>query len=295
MIIKVGGGRGINLDGVAADVAAMPHPVVLVHGANAARDDLAAALGRETRVVTSVSGYSSVYSDRSMMELLMMAYAGLQNKRLVEHLQQRGCNAVGLSGLDGRAIAGRRNRGIRVRDGAKTLVLRDLSGKPVGVNCELLGLLLDHGYTPVLTVPIADESGTAINADSDDVTAVLQEALGASQVIELIEAPGLLRDPSDPSSIIDRVSARELDDLERAATGRFKRKLHSLRRLFETAAPTVVIADGRVAHPVADALAGQGTVIRQDSARGNHWPAAPDHARSQASSVGWNSGSTCNQ
>ncbi len=276
VIVKVGGGRGINLDGVASDVRSMPGPVVIVHGANAVRDELAAALGRETRVVTSASGYSSVYSDASMIELLMMAYAGLRNKQLVERLQQRGCNAIGLSGLDGRAVSGTRNRGIRVREGEKTLIVRDLSGKPAAANAALLRLLLDHGYTPVLTMPIADESGSAINADNDDVVAVLQAALDASHVVELIEAPGLLRDPSDPSSVIRSAAAEELRDLEEAATGRFKRKLHALRKLFEAASPIVVIADGRVEHPVADALAGMGTVITQGPGIGGQGPGARD-------------------
>ncbi len=63
VLVKIGGGAAINLDGIAADLAAMPGPVVVVHGANALRDRLAAALGKEKRVVTSVSGYASVYSD----------------------------------------------------------------------------------------------------------------------------------------------------------------------------------------------------------------------------------------
>jgi len=41
-----------------------------------------------------------------------------------------------------------------------------------------------------------------------------------------------------------------------------KRKMLALRRLFDTGAGEVVIADGRVDHPVRDALAGRGTIIR---------------------------------
>ena len=33
---------------------------------------------------------------------MMMAYAGLRNKRIVEMCQQVGINAVGLSGIDGK-------------------------------------------------------------------------------------------------------------------------------------------------------------------------------------------------
>ena len=261
VLVKIGGGAAINLDAVAADMAAMPGPVVVVHGANAARDRLAAALGKAKRVVTSVSGYTSVYSDEDAIDLLLMAYAGLQNKRIVERLQRHGRNAVGLTGLDGRMVSGIRNKGIRVREGEKTLLLRDFSGKPSAVNESLLRLLLDHGYTPVLTVPLVDEQGFAINSENDDVVAVLQGVLKASVVVELIEAPGLLENPDDPASVIRALDASDLLLLEERAVGRFKRKLLALRRLYEATNPTVVIADGRVEHPLAAALAGEGTVI----------------------------------
>jgi len=39
-----------------------------------------------------------------MIDLMMMAYAGLRNKRIVEMCQKAGLNAVGLSGLDGRMV-----------------------------------------------------------------------------------------------------------------------------------------------------------------------------------------------
>ena len=265
VLVKIGGGANINIEGIAADLAAVPEPVVVVHGANALRDRLAKALGRETRIVTSVSGYASVYSDASAIDLLMMAYAGLQNKRIVERLQRHGRNAVGLSGLDGRAIAGTRNKGIRAREGEKTLLLRDYSGRPSVANGPLLRLLLDHGYTPVLTVPLVDEQGFAINSENDEVVVLLQGVLKASRVVELIEAPGLLRNPDDPASVIRRCDAADLAALEDRADGRFKRKLLALKRLFGDTAPTVFVADGRVAHPVVEALAGGGTTISAGS------------------------------
>jgi len=266
VLVKIGGGAAINLDGAAADIAAIPDPVVVVHGGNAVRDRLAVDLGREKRVVTSVSGYASVYSDEPAIDLLMMAYAGLQNKRIVERLQRHGRNAIGLTGLDGRLVAATRNKGIRVRQGDKTLLLRDFSGKPSAVNVPLLRLLLENGYTPVLTVPLVDEQGFAVNSENDEVLAILQGVLGAAEVIELIEAPGLLRDPDDPSSVVRSLDASELAGLEERADGRFKRKLLALGRLFQSSAPTVTIADGRTAHPVADALAGAGTRITRGRA-----------------------------
>jgi acetylglutamate/LysW-gamma-L-alpha-aminoadipate kinase len=251
----------MNLAGIAGDLAAYGKPAIVVLGANAARDELASALGRAKSVVTSVSGYSSVLSDEPAVELLMLAYAGLQSKRMVAACQRQGVNAIGLSGLDGQAIRGRRNRGFRVREGEKVRILRDLSGKPESVNVPLLNLLLEHGYTPVLTMPILDESSEAINSENDDVVALLHHAYRAPVVVQLIEAPGLLSDPGDPGSVIPALRPAEVADWEARAEGRMKRKLHALAKLFEHGSPAVIIADGRKEHPLAEALRGLGTVI----------------------------------
>ncbi|MFI5168155.1 MAG: [LysW]-aminoadipate kinase [Thermoanaerobaculales bacterium] len=261
IILKIGGGATINLAGIARDLAELGTQTVVVHGANAARDELASRLGQPPQVVTSASGYSSVLSDPVAIDLLLMAYAGLRNKRIVEAFQQAGVNAVGMCGLDGQVIQGRRNRGIRVEENGRTRVLHDLSGKPQSANVTLLRALLDLGHTPVLTVPIADETGAAINAENDDIVAVLARDLEADTVIQLIEAPGLLRDPADPASAIAALGTEELARWEERASGRLKRKLHALRRLSDGRAPRIIIADGRTARPVADALTGLGTAI----------------------------------
>jgi len=261
-IIKVGGGSQINLAGVVADLAQLKEPYLVVLGANAVRDDLGAKLGLEKTELTSVSGYTSVYSDEDAIDLIMMAYAGLRNRRFVELCQRHNINAVGLSGLDGRLIQGERNRGIRVREGGKTLIKRDLSGKPRSVNGALLEMLLTQGYRPVLSIPIIDEQGYAINSENDDIVSILQETLQADRIVQLIEAPGFLDDPDDPGSVVNRINANELKDREEQVEGRMKRKMLALRRLFDGGAKEVIISDGRTEYPVRDALAGKGTIIQ---------------------------------
>ena len=261
LVIKIGGGETINLAGIARDLASVETPKVIVHGANALRDELARRLGVEKRVLTSVSGYASVYSDEELIDVMLMAYSGVRNKRLVELLQQRGVNAVGLTGLDGALIRGMRNQGIRVREGGKTLIKRDLSGKPVTVNRKLLGLLLNNAFTPVVTMPVIDEHNVAVNSENDDVVALMSAVLGAELVVHLIEAPGFLEDPDDPASVVPHISRSELARWEEEATGRMKRKLRAIGRLLQSGSTKVVIADGRTQSPVSDVLAGKGTVI----------------------------------
>ncbi len=261
LLLKIGGGESINLAGIANDLADFDDSVCIVHGANALRDDLARRLEVNKQVLTSVSGYTSVYTDEQLMDVMLMAYSGLRNKRLVELLQRKGVNAIGLTGLDGGLVRGARNKGIRVRQGGKTLIRRDLSGKPVGVNRTLLRLLLDNGFTPVVTVPIIDETGCAINSENDDIVAELNMVLEANVVVQLIEAPGILEDRDDPGSLIRCMTRAELGDREKRVRGRMKRKLLALGRLAEAASTRVVVADGRSEHPLTDALAGKGTVI----------------------------------
>lgn len=261
-IIKVGGGGNINLEGVASDLAVLEEPFLVVLGANALRDQLGQRLGQEKVQLTSVSGYSSVFSDADAVDLIMMAYSGLSNRRFVEMCQKAGVNAVGLTGLDGRLIQGRRNRGIKVRENGKTMIKRDFSGKPVEVNVDLLTTLLAKDYRPVLSIPIIDEAGFAINSENDDIVAVLQGALNADKVIQLIEAPGFLENKDEEASVLKALPASELKEREVSVEGRMKRKMLALGRLFDAGAAEVIIADGRVAHPVHDALAGKGTSIK---------------------------------
>ena len=124
-----------------------------------------------------------------------------------------------------------------------------------------MNLLLDNGYVPVLTVPIIDEHNAAINTENDDVVRVLQKALAAETVINLIEAAGFLENKDDTASLIKNIPASDLKARENQVEGRMKRKMLAVRKLFEQGATRIIISDGRSDHPVTDALAGKGTVI----------------------------------
>lgn len=260
-IIKVGGGDAINLPGIAADLAELGEPAVIVHGANALRDQLAERLGAPKQVLTSVSGYSSVHSDDRALDMIMLAYAGLRNTQLVELCQRSGVDAIGLTGLDGRLIRGRRNQGVRVRRGGKTFIVRDRSGKPAGVNGALLRTLLRDGYTPVISIPILDEHGTAINSENDDIVVALHAELRARRVFQLIEAPGFLARADDETSVVSELDAAALDRFESQAAGRIRRKLRALKELIALGGAQVILCDGRAEHPLRDGLAGRGTRV----------------------------------
>ena len=186
----------------------------------------------------------------------------MRNKRIVEMCQQVGINAVGLTGIDGKVIEGKRNKGIRVKENGKLRIVRDFSGKPKNINIDLLKLLISNGYVPVLTVPIIDENNFAISSENDDIVALLKNSLEAERVIQLIEAPGFLDDANDPNSVVNEISKSELEKREAQVNGRMKRKMKALIKLFESGNTTVYICDGRIENPITNALNGGGTIIQ---------------------------------
>ena len=267
LLVKLGGGD-VDLDAVAEDLVSLGRPFVLLHGAKKLRDELAERLGRPPRVIESISGMTSVFSDDAAIDVLLAAYAGIRNKRIVEALRRRGVNAIGVTGLDGGLVQGEQNRGIRVEQDGRKLLLRDQSGKPRSIKGTLLRSLLADGYTPVLTVPIAGADGAALNTENDEVLALLAAELGAREVVSLIEEVGLLEDPADPSSMVQEVDVEALEAWEANVGGRMRRKIRALRNLFEAVGepgPRFRLADGRGDAPVSRALAGAGTLIARRS------------------------------
>ena len=121
--------------------------------------------------------------------------------------------------------------------------------------------MLENGYTPAICIPILDENLAAINSENDDIVSLLQSELQAETVIQLIEAPGFLEDAKDESSLVKHISRAELESREAQVEGRMKRKVLALKRLSGGNA-RVLISDGRVEHPVRDALSGKGTTIQ---------------------------------
>lgn len=265
IVVKVGGSEGIDLDAVCRDVAELikeGQELVLVHGGSHETNIVAEKLGHPPRFVTSVSGYTSRFTDRETLEIFEMVYCGKVNKSIVERLQRLGVNAVGLSGLDGRLLEGRRKEAIRIREGSKRRVLHgDYTGIVERVNVELLRLLLDNGYLPVVTPPAISYQSEGINVDGDRAAAAIAQALGATELVILSNVPGLLRDFPDETTLIPRIERARAEEALAFAEGRMKKKVLGAIEALEAGVGRVIFADGRVEAPIHAALAGRGTVI----------------------------------
>ena len=265
LVVKVGGGKELNIDAIVADIVALrqaQQELILVHGGAETTNQVAEALGHPPQFITSESGFESRRTDRRTLEIFEMVYCGQINKMWVEKLQRAGVNAVGLSGLDGRIFEGKRKDKLRVRVNGRRLVLRDdWTGTVEQVNTDLLRILLDAGYLPTLTPPGASDRGEAINVDGDRAAAKVAAAFQAEALVILSNVPGLLRDFPDESTLIREIPRARADDFMQFAAGRMKKKVMGAAEAVAAGVKKVIFADGRVDNPVCRALNGEGTQI----------------------------------
>ncbi len=258
LVVKAGGGLELDTDAIADDLCQQCQAgrrLIFVHGAAAHTNEIAAALGHPPQFVTSESGITSRRTDRQTLEIFHMVYCGKINKMWVEKLQARGLNAVGLSGMDGRVIQGRRKSRIRIRHNGRRMVIRDdWTGTVDRVNPQLLDLLLNNHYLPVISPPALSYDSESINVDGDRIAALLASHYQADALVFLSDVPGLLAQYPDEDSLIPRIARDALDQFLEVAQGRMKRKVMGAQEALAQGVGKVVFADGRVDTPIRSAL-----------------------------------------
>ncbi|MGA1794029.1 MAG: [LysW]-aminoadipate kinase [Thermoplasmatota archaeon] len=261
IVVKIGGAVGTDLSNLVEDLKNRKD-VILVHGGSDEMNRLSEQLGRPPRFVTSPSGHTSRVTDEDTLDVLRMTYSGSVNKRLVQMLRMKNINALGLTGIDGGLLKGKRKEAIRIVEDGKIKVLRgDNTGTVEKVNVELLQNLLGSGYLPVITIPIEAEDGGALNADADRVAASIASAVKADELILLTNKPGLLKNVEDPSSLVTSVRKNAIEEAMNIAQGRMKKKVLAAQEAINGGVPRVVISNANSERPLTRALEGQGTVI----------------------------------
>ena len=265
IVVKVGGGADVDYAALCDDIAALRaagQQIVLVHGGSAETNRVAEALGTPPRFVTTASGHVSRYTDQAAMDVFMMIYAGKINKRIVEHLQQRGVNAFGCSGLDGRILQAERKAVLRIVENGKQLILRDdRTGTIDGVNVAPLQFMLSNDIFPVIAPIACSHSGDALNVDGDRAAAQIAMALHADALILLSSVPGLLRAFPDESTLIRTIPRHDITSYMEIAQGRMKKKVMGAGEALAGGFAKVIMADARIANPITAALSGHGTTI----------------------------------
>jgi acetylglutamate kinase len=200
-VIKIGGNivdDPAKLDRFLADFASLEGDKVLVHGGGKVATTISKALGIETRMIDGRR-----VTDAPTLDVVTMVYAGSINKKIVARLQAAGCNALGLSGADGRLIVSKRRAAAPVDYG--------FVGDPVP---EKFGLstgksLIDGGFTLVIAPITLSENGELLNTNADTVAQTIALGLSAAYDMELVycfEKQGVLRDVDDEQSVIPEIT-----------------------------------------------------------------------------------------
>lgn len=194
-VIKIGGKLIENsavLSRLCDKLSACYPTCVLVHGGGSMAGQLSSRLGIETRMHEGRR-----ITDRDTLEVTVMAYAGLANKRVVAALQARGVNACGLSGCDMGIVKAHKRK------------VKDIDWGYVGdidtVDAGALGELLDKGVMPVLSPITFNAKGELLNTNADSVAAAVAIALSGRNEVELVycfDKPGVLLDVDDPDTVI---------------------------------------------------------------------------------------------
>lgn len=256
IVIKYGGNAMINDElkqQVMEDIVLLWHvgvKIVLVHGGGPEINDLMKRLGKKAEFVDGLR-----VTDKETVDIVEMILAGKVNKSLVNLLQMRGGNAIGLSGIDGRLIE------CKVKDSRLGFV-----GEVTHVNAKPVLDLLEKGYIPVVSTVGCDEKGNAYNINGDTAAACIAGALNTETFILMTDVPGILRDKDDEKTLIPAVNIAETAKLkeEGVIAGGMLPKVKCCEDAISHGVKNVIIMDGRVPHSILMELLtdeGAGTMV----------------------------------
>jgi acetylglutamate/LysW-gamma-L-alpha-aminoadipate kinase len=263
-VIKMGG--SILKEGASSDLVSdlktllADNKAVLVHGGGVEVTEIAAKLGKEQNFIVSPEGFRSRYTDKETIEIYSMVMAGKINKHIVLALQSQGVPAVGLSGLDGSILkAERKKRLIAVDErGRKRVIDGGYTGKINQVNTDLLHLLLEKGYVPIVTPIAMSEEYEPLNVDGDRTAAIIAGALKADRLILLTDVQGLML----KGERIPKIGASEVKEILKSIGAGMSTKVHAALEALSQGVGEVLITSGAGKSPISSALKHEtGTVI----------------------------------
>ncbi len=176
IVVKLGGTMLAEQRQVLAEVAAVARrrPVVLVHGGGKRMTEWLERLGVPTRFEGGLR-----VTDPEALEVAAAVLRGVVNSELVAALRDVGCDAVGLSGVDGGLLIGQRLPDV------------GLVATVVGVRRDLIDSLLVAGQVPVVAPLARDEQGVVCNVNADDAAAGIAAGLGARQLVLMTDVDGI--------------------------------------------------------------------------------------------------------
>ena len=252
IVVKFGGNAMVNQqlqEQFARDIVLMKlvgiNPIV-VHGGGPQIGELLAKLNIKTEFVDGIR-----VTDRPTMDVVEMVLGASVNKKIVATINRNGGKAIGLTGKDGKLINASRLEVERRSELTQAPEIIDLGhvGKVDSINREVLDMLLNSDFIPVIAPIGAGRDGESYNINADLVAGKLAEVMQAEKLMLLTDVPGLM---NKDGRVLTGLTTREVDALiaDGTISGGMLPKISCALEAVSGGTRSAHIVDGRVPHAV---------------------------------------------
>jgi acetylglutamate kinase len=226
--------------------------LVLVHGGGKPIDRAMAAAGLEPRKVAGRR-----YTDEATLEIVVRVLVEI-NRDIADQIALLGGAAGGHTRPERFPLLGER------------LTLAGPDGQPIDLGrvgkVTAVRAYAPHDHVPVIPSLAVDGDGGWLNVNADTAASAVAGALKAEVCYFLTDTPGVLRDVTDPGSLIPRLTRAECERLIRdgVIAGGMVPKVEACFEALDAGAGRAVILDGRKPHALLDEFVSEnlsGTVI----------------------------------
>ena len=222
-----------------AFLAAVGIHVVVVHGGGKAITKAMAESGLKANFVNGMR-----VTDDATIKIVKRTLDEVVNKDV--------CNAITLargkpSGLPGDSVL--LCEKLTVDDDGNTVDLGYV-GDVTEVRVKVIKKELSEGLIPVISPVAEDEAGHPYNINADVAAGRVAAALNARRLVYMSDVPGLLSNPSDPSTLISTLKVGQVDALKKTGVidKGMRPKVASAVRALEEGVQRVHFIDGRLPH-----------------------------------------------
>jgi acetylglutamate kinase len=162
---------------------------IIVHGGGPEINQMLALYGKEPRFVDGLR-----VTDDLTMEVTEMVLTGKIAQSISALFNANDVPAVAMSGKDGKTILAKQRDPVLGR-----------VGEIVRVDTNLIMTTIRNGYVPIISPIGIDEKGESYNINADEVAGRIAASLPAYKLISITDIDGLMRNPSDPTTLIHRL------------------------------------------------------------------------------------------
>ncbi len=256
ILIKYGGHAMVNKEAMAStarDTVLLKYvgmePIV-VHGGGPEISRSMEKLGKEANFVNGLR-----VTDEETMEIIKMVLVGKISTNIVSQINLHGGKGIGISGKDSELIRAKK-RPLQVftdsDTGESQKVDLGLVGEVVSVNHGILDMFTENDYIPVIAPIGMADNGSTLNINADTAAGEIGQSVKAEKLIILTDVPGVLRDPNDPSTLIQRIRVDEVPQLieDGIISGGMIPKIETCVDAVKGGVKSAHILDGRVPHTI---------------------------------------------